>query len=140
MNISTTFEINNVKMTILPLGLWPRLFITTFSSGNVNTPSSSLSKSIKTSLKSETCSSVNCHSVWKIRFYCWNCIERKRERCLYVNICFDRKWQSLFSVACSQIRYLCEKKKCGKSFHHKFSQILCVNVTYNVINQHVASW
>ena len=49
-----------------PLGLCPRLFMTTFSSGKVRTPSSSLSKSMKTSLYSATCVSVNCHSSWNI--------------------------------------------------------------------------
>ena len=38
--------------------------MTTFSSGKVRTPSSSLSKSMNTSLNSATCSSVNCHSDW----------------------------------------------------------------------------
>ena len=57
---------SKIEMLIfLPLGRCPRLFITTLSSGNVNTPSSSLSKSINTSLKSDTCSSVNCHSACK---------------------------------------------------------------------------
>lgn len=48
-----------------PLGLCPRLFMTTLSSGNVRTPSSSLSKSMKTSLNSATMSSLSCHSFWK---------------------------------------------------------------------------
>ena len=46
----------------VPLGLCPRLFMTTFSSGKVKTPSSSLSKSMNTSLYSATWVSVSCHS------------------------------------------------------------------------------
>ncbi len=46
----------------IPRGRWPRLFMTRISSGNVITPSSSLSKSMKTSLNSATCSLVSCHS------------------------------------------------------------------------------
>ena len=49
----------------LLLGLCPRLFITIISSGKAITPSSSLSKSIKTSLYSATCSNVRFHSSFK---------------------------------------------------------------------------
>ena len=87
-------------MTILPLGRCPRLFITTESSGKDKTPSSSLSKSMNTSLYSATCSFVSFHSCCKWKKSTLKSFDRYKKHF----VCQKKRKMSYATQFLSQIR------------------------------------